>query len=115
MSKKGNYGQHQYVTELFDFIEQFEVYKDSKSKDVKITHYTVGKPYKSYAINSDSVSTFIKKYAKAVVALGLNDSSYLHFGEMPVEIGPIIFDIDFRQATPKRLYRFSHIKAIIAA
>ena len=87
------------------FMKQFSV---KGQKDIKATHTSMGSSKEtmgSWHIPEDKYEEFIEKYSK------LAGHVVLHIVERPLEVGPLLIDIDmnFEKDKKKRMYSKEHI------
>lgn len=94
------------------FIKFINRYKATNTGDKKMeySHTAMGPPYGSYCVPNDKLKIFTKLYLKA-----LNEGHNLHMVERPMEVGPLIIDIDWNTSlkNKERLYKYKDIEYII--
>lgn len=96
---------------LYEFLENYKKDKNNKKHDNLETSLTMyGSPWGSYHIPDNEYQNFLNLYSKC---LGYNG---LHLIERPLEIGPLLFDIDFNyldNSQNGRIYSMSDIRNLV--
>lgn len=94
-------------TEFREFLNSFKI---GKRKDITITHTSMGSYFKgSWHIPEDKYNDFLEKYSK------LSGKVNLSIVERPLEVGPMLFDIDMNfDGNVERQYTIENVRDFVS-
>jgi hypothetical protein len=95
--------------------------KDHRTEGMEFTHTSIGNmlgiPLSKFNICDHELPTFLKLYAAVLRTSEKKKKgrscNYFHMIERPLYVGPILVDIDFKQAYHQRIYNTGTIKYIV--